>query len=239
MTNPKEKTWWLNKRAYLLDEVGIDGFKTDGGEHLWGESVSFADGRRGADVWNEYPQLYSEAYYEFANQKREAITFSRAGFTGSQRTPLHWAGDENSTWEAFRHSIGAGLSVGISGIPFWGWDIAGFSGALPDAELYLRASAMATFCPVMQYHSEFNAHHSPNHDRTPWNIQEQTRDERVIPIFRSFLNKRLQLMAYIWQEAQFSAETGQPMMRAAQLVHEQSSEFDYYFGRDLLSVNGV
>lgn len=233
MTNPQEKAWWLNKRAYLLDELGIDGFKTDGGEHLWGESVIFADGRRGAEVWNKYPQLYSEAYYEFANQKREAITFSRAGFTGSQRTPLHWAGDENSTWDAFRHSIVAGLSAGISGISFWGWDIAGFSGALPDAELYLRASAMATFCPVMQYHSEFNAHRSPNHDRTPWNIQEQTGDERVIPIFRSFLNKRLQLMDYIWQEAQFSAETGQPMMRAAQLVHEQSSEFDYFFGRDL------
>lgn len=234
VTNPQAREWWLNKRAYLLDEMGIDGFKTDGGEHLWGERVVFADGRTGAEVWNEYPQLYSEAYYQFANSKREAITFSRAGHTGSQRAPLHWAGDENSTWDAFRASILAGLSAGISGIPFWGWDLGGFSGDIPSAELYLRSTAMATFCPVMQYHSEFNNHQTPNVDRTPWNIQERTGDDTVIPIFREFVKVRQKLMTYIWQEAQYSAQTGQPMMRALQLIDKNASQYDYLFGRDLL-----
>lgn len=233
-TNPSERDWWLNKRAYLLEEMGIDGFKTDGGEHLWGESVVFADGRTGAEVWNEYPRLYTEAYHTFANQYREAITFSRAGFTGSQRAPLHWAGDENSTWDAYRHSILAGLSANVSGIPFWGWDFGGFSGEVPDAELYLRAAAMATFCPVMQYHSEYNAHREPSHDRTPWNIQARSGDERVIPIFRSLVALRHKLMPYIWQEAQFSAQTGQPMMRALHLMDKNASQYDYLFGRDLL-----
>lgn len=234
MTNPAERDWWFNKRAYLLEDVGIDGFKTDGGEHLWGESVVFADGRRGSEVWNEYPRLYTEAYYEFANQHTEAVTFSRAGFTGSQRAPLHWAGDENSTWDAFRHSVLAGLSAGASGISFWGWDIAGFSGDIPDAELYLRATAMAAFCPVMQYHSEYNAHRSPSHDRTPWNIQDRTGDDRVISTFRHFMKVREQLMDYIWREAQFSAETGRPMMRAVQISDVNASQYDYFFGRDLL-----
>lgn len=234
VTNPQAREWWLNKRAYLLDEMGIDGFKTDGGEHLWGESVVFADGRTGAEVWNEYPQLYSEAYYQFANSKREAITFSRAGHTGSQRAPLHWAGDENSTWDAFRASILAGLSAGISGIPFWGWDLGGFSGDIPSVELYLRSTAMATFCPVMQYHSEFNNHQTPNVDRTPWNIQMRTGDDTVVPIFREFVKVRQKLMTYIWQEAQYSAQTGQPMMRALQLIDKKASQYDYLFGRDLL-----
>lgn len=234
VTNPQAREWWLNKRAYLLDEMGIDGFKTDGGEHLWGERVVFADGRTGAEVWNEYPQLYSEAYYQFANSKREAITFSRAGHTGSQRAPLHWAGDENSTWDAFRASILAGLSAGISGIPFWGWDLGGFSGDIPSAELYLRSTAMATFCPVMQYHSEFNNHQTPNVDRTPWNIQMRTGDDTVIPIFREFVKVRQKLMTYIWLEAQYSAQTGQPMMRALQLIDKNASQYDYLFGRDLL-----
>ncbi len=234
VTNPVERDWWLGKRQYLLDEVGIDGFKTDGGEHLWGEDVVFADGRKGAEVWNEYPQRYSEAYYQFGNQHTEAITFSRAGFTGSQRAPLHWAGDEHSTWEAFRYSILAGLSAGISGIPFWGWDLGGFSGKLPTAELYLRATAMAALCPVMQYHSEFNAHQEPSHDRTPWNIQKQTGDKRVVDVFRFFLNVRNQLMDYIWQEAQFTEKTGQPMMRATQAIDVKASPYDYFFGRDLL-----
>jgi alpha-glucosidase (family GH31 glycosyl hydrolase) len=234
VTNDEAREWWLNKRAYLLEDIGIDGFKTDGGEHLWGTEVVFADGRTGADVWNEYPQRYTQAYYEFTNSKREGITFSRAGFTHSQRSPLHWAGDEHSTWDAFRHSIYAGLSASLSGISFWGWDFAGFSGAIPSAELYLRAAAMATFCPVMQYHSEYNAHREPSIDRTPWNIQARTGDTRVIPVFRHFVNLRHHLMPYIWREAQHSAATGEPMMRALKLWYPQADDFQYFFGRDLL-----
>jgi alpha-glucosidase (family GH31 glycosyl hydrolase) len=234
VTKPEARDWWLNKRAYLLDDLGIDGFKTDGGEHLWGSEVRFADGRRGDELWNEYPRHYSEAYYSFARSKRDGLTFSRAGYTGSQRSPMHWAGDEHSTWEAFRHSILAGLSAGIAGIPFWGWDIGGFSGAIPSAELYLRSAAMAVFCPVMQYHSEYNAHRQPSHDRTPWNIAERSGDPRVVSIFRALVNMRRNLMPYIWQEAQHAAQTGQPMMRALRLSDSRASDYQYYFGRDLL-----
>ncbi|MCC6617311.1 MAG: glycoside hydrolase family 31 [Anaerolineae bacterium] len=234
VTNPAERDWWLNKRAYLLNDLGIDGFKTDGGEHIWGTDTRFADGRRGAELINEYPQRYTQAYYDFATARRDAITFSRAGYTGSQRAPLHWAGDENSTWDAYRHSILAGLSAGISGVPFWGWDIGGFSGEIPSAELYLRAAAMAAFCPVMQYHSEFNQHREPLHDRTPWNIQARSGDARVISTFRHFVNVRHNLMPYIWQEARHAAESGEPMMRALALTHPEASPYAYGFGRDLL-----
>jgi alpha-glucosidase (family GH31 glycosyl hydrolase) len=234
VTNPEEREWWLNKRAYLLEDIGIDGFKTDGGEHLWSTQVRFHDGRRGDELWNEYPQRYTQAYYDFVRSRRDGLCFSRAGFTGSQRSPAHWAGDENSTWDAYRHSILAGLSAGISGIPFWGWDIGGFSGPIPSAELYLRSAAMAAFCPIMQYHSESNQHREPKNDRTPWNIQQRSGDERVIPAFRFFLYARHNLMPYIWQEARHAASTGQPMMRALRLWHEQASEYQYFFGRDLL-----
>ena len=235
VTNPAEVEWWLNKRAYLLDELGVDGFKTDGGEHLWSTQVKFHDGRHGDEVWNEFPQRYSEAYYNFVKARRgEGLVFSRAGYTGSQRSPAHWAGDENSTWDAYRHSILAGLSAGISGIPFWGWDIGGFSGEIPSAELYLRSAAMAAFCPIMQYHSEFNQHRTPSNDRTPWNMQEQRNDARIVPIFRFWANVRHNLMPYIWQEAQHSAQTGEPMMRALKLWHQQASDTQYFFGRDLL-----
>ncbi len=236
VTNPAACAWWLKKRAYLLEDLGIDGFKTDGGEHLWGSATRFADGRRGDELWNVYPQLYTEAYYQFVTEKRNgnALTFSRAGFVGSQRSPVHWAGDENSTWDAFRHSVLAGLSAGISGIPFWGWDLGGFSGDVPSAELYLRSTAMAAFCPIMQYHSEFNQHREPCHYRTPWNIQTRAGDEQVISPFRFFVNVRHNLMPYIWQEAQFAAQTGQPMMRALALWHREASPYQYFFGRDLL-----
>lgn len=240
-TNPAAVDWWMSKRAYLLDELGVDGFKTDGGEHLWGKDVVFANGLRGDEGLNLYPNLYVGAYHRFASQKRngDALTFSRAGFTGAQAFPCHWAGDENSTWEAFRASLLAGLSAGLSGIPFWGWDIAGFSGEIPTAELYLRAAAMAAFCPIMQYHSEFNDHRLPLRDRTPWNIAERTGQPEVIDIYRRYVKLRLSLLPYITSEARHCAKTGEPLMRPLFLDWPDDTQAwqvadQYCFGRGLL-----
>jgi alpha-glucosidase (family GH31 glycosyl hydrolase) len=240
-TNPEAVQWWLSKRAYLLDELGIDGFKTDGGEHLWGRNLRFADGRRGDELWNLYPNLYVGAYHRFARAKchGDAVTFSRAGFTGAQAYPCHWAGDEDSTWEAFRASILAGLNAGLSGIPFWGWDLAGFSGEIPSAELYLRAAAMATFCPIMQYHSEYNEHRKPCRDRTPWNIAERTGEPLVLEVYRRFAQLRMRLLAYIEAEAAHCAATGEPLMRSLFLDWPQDQAAweiadQYCFGRALL-----
>jgi alpha-D-xyloside xylohydrolase len=240
-TNPEAVDWWMSKRAYLLDELGVDGFKTDGGEHLWGREVVFANGLRGDEGLNLYPNLYVGAYHRFARQKRngDALTFSRAGFTGAQAFPCHWAGDENSTWDAFRASLLAGLNAGLSGVPFWGWDLAGFSGEIPSAELYLRAAAMAAFCPIMQYHSEFNDHRTPLRDRTPWNIAERTGQAKVIDIYRHFVKTRMELLPYITAEARHCAETGEPLMRPLFLDWPADLQAwqiwdQYCFGRGLM-----
>jgi len=237
LTNLSAQQWWRDKRAYLVDDLGVDGFKTDGGEHLWGDDLKFADGRRGAEINNLFPNLYQATYAELAGPSR--VLFSRAGFTGTQTVSCHWAGDENSTFEAFRHSIIAGLTAGVSGIAFWGWDLAGFSGEIPSAELYLRAAAMAVFCPIMQYHSEFNEHHRPSRDRTPWNIQERTGDPDVIPIFRFYANLRMNLLPYIWSEAIKASRCGLPLMRALPLEFPDDPRafefsYQYLFGEALL-----
>ena len=54
-TNPEAKAWWLAKRRYLVEELGIDGFKTDGGEHAWGHDLRYADGTRGDVVEQPLP----------------------------------------------------------------------------------------------------------------------------------------------------------------------------------------
>ncbi len=239
-THPDATAWWLAKRAYLLDELGVDGFKTDGGEHLQGRGILAHDGRRGDELVNAYPNLYVGAYHRFVRDRRggDALTFSRAGHTGAGAFPAHWAGDENSTWEAFRRSIIAGLSAGLSGIPFWGWDLAGFSDALPSAELYLRAAAMAAFCPIMQYHSEYNPG-GPSRDRTPWNVARHTGDDQVVPLYRLFTRLRMNLLPYVVSEAAHCAATGEPLMRALLLDDPDDPQAwgiqdQYRFGRDLL-----
>lgn len=239
--NTDAAEWWLKKRQYLLDEIGIDGFKTDGGEHIWGTNIVLSNGKSGEEAINLYPNLYVGAYHQFASKFRNgnAITFSRAGFTGAQAYPCHWAGDQESTWEAFRSTLLAGLNAGLSGIPFWGWDLAGFSGEIPSAELYLRAAATAVFTPIMQYHSEYNGHSIPNIDRTPWNIADRTGRPEVVEIFRKFAKLRMQLLPYITEEARYSATSGEPLMRPLFLdwpndpLAWQISD-QYCFGRRLL-----
>lgn len=238
-TNPKARKWWLNKRCYLVEEMGIDGFKTDGGEYILGNDLNFFNGKNEEEMRNEYPNEYVSAYYNFMQQrvKDGGIMFSRSGYTGAQQFPLHWAGDEKSTFEGFRASVNAGLSSGISGIPFWGWDLGGFSGEIPTDELYLRSTQMATFCPVMQYHAE--AAGEKNLDRTPWNIAERTNKPYVIEIFKKYVDLRMNILPYIYLQAIISSRIGVPMMRMMFLEYPDDSNCikttqQYMFGDNML-----
>lgn len=213
-TSPEATDWWLAKRRYLVDELGIDGFKTDGGEHAWGDELRWADGTRGDVTNNRFPNLYAWAYHRLLRDcDREGITFSRAGFTGAGTTPCHWAGDEDSTWEAYRASILAGQSAGISGVFAWGFDHGGFSGEIPTAELYLRTAAMAMLCPIMQYHAEYNEHRRPSNDRTPWNIAERQDAPEVLEVYRRFTELRDRLVDYLDEQYHAGRDTGRPLMR--------------------------
>ncbi|MFZ5923975.1 MAG: TIM-barrel domain-containing protein [Bacillota bacterium] len=234
-TNPAAREWWFAKRRYLIDELGVDGFKTDGGEFILDESVRFYDGSWGDTMRNRYPLTYIRAYNEFMGRGR--ITFSRSGFTGGHEFPLYWAGDQVSTYDEFRAVLTAGLSLNLSGNAFWGFDIGGFSGDVPTADLFIRAAQMAAFSPVMQYHSETRG--AENYDRTPWNIAARTGDERVVPIYRDYANTRMNLLPYIYNEAMHVAATGEPMIRALFVDFPDDPESykiddEYLFGRDLL-----
>lgn len=210
----RTRDWWTAKRRYLLSDLDVDGFKTDGGEHAWGHDLRYADGRRGDEGNNLYPVHYARTFGDLLRSEGKApVTFSRAGFTGSQAHGVFWAGDEDSTWEAFRSSVTAGLTAAACGIVYWGWDLAGFSGPVPDSELYLRAAGASVFMPVMQYHSEFNHHRPPLRDRTPWNVQDASGDQRVVPVFRRLAQLRERLVPYLAAQARETVATDRPLMR--------------------------
>jgi alpha-glucosidase (family GH31 glycosyl hydrolase) len=85
--------------------------------------------------------------------------------------------------------------------------------------LYLRSTAAAAFVPIMQYHSEFNHHRTPSRDRTPWNIAEQSGDDRVLPVFRRYAKLRERLIPYLAAQARESVRTSAPLMRALFFDH--------------------
>lgn len=208
------RDWWTAKRRYLVEDLDVDGFKTDGGEHAWGDDLRYGDGRRGDEGNNLFPVHYARAFGDLLRAHGKApVTFSRAGFTGSQAHGLFWAGDEDSTWEAFRSSVTAGITASACGIVYWGWDLAGFSGPVPDAELYLRAAAASAFMPVMQYHSEFNHHRLPLRDRTPWFVAETNGDPSVVDVFRRYAELRDRLVPYLAEQARRTLATDRPLMR--------------------------
>lgn len=211
---------WTAYRRYLVEDVDVDGFKTDGGEHAWGDELRYADGRRGDEGNNLNPVHYARAFGDLLRSAGKApVTFSRAGFAGSQAHGVFWAGDEDSTWEAFRSSLHAGITAAACGIVYWGWDLAGFSGPVPDAELYLRATAVSAFLPVMQYHSEFHHHRAPLRDRTPWNVAEQTGESEVVDVFRHYAQLRARLVPYLAEQASRAITTGRPLLRGLFVDH--------------------
>jgi alpha-glucosidase (family GH31 glycosyl hydrolase) len=204
-TSAAATDWWMSKRDYLLDEIGVDGFKTDGSEAIFGRDVRFADGRTGDEMHNAYPDSYTGAYNAYVKSRRQDGTiFSRAGTHVAQTRSIFWAGDQNSSFSAFQEAVRAQLSAGQSGVPFMAWDLAGFTGGFPSAELYLRSAAQATFSPIMQYHSE-KANPGTSEARTPWNVQARTGDPRVLPAFRRFANVRMNLIPYLYTSSTRSA----------------------------------
>ena len=60
--DPAGREHWTDKRAYLVRDWDIDGFKTDGGEHAWGDDLCYGDGRRGDEGNNLYPVHYARAF---------------------------------------------------------------------------------------------------------------------------------------------------------------------------------
>lgn len=245
-TNPEAVSWWFGKRKYLLD-MGVEGFKTDGGEFLFPNDARLSDGTVGLEAHNRYPADYIGAYHRFLRQNNvSGVTFSRADTTGAHTRPLHWAGDQLSTWSEMRAQLAAGISAGLSGVLFWGFDIGGFAGELPTAELYLRATAMGCFSPVMQWHAEprsgqFYATHEDgfNNDRSPWNLAEKLNAPEVLTIATAYARLRKELKLYLAGEATHCTEVCRPMMAHLCLDFPDdplalACEDEYMLGRRLL-----
>ena len=245
-TNPEAVDWWFGKRKYLLD-MGVEGFKTDGGEFLLDDSACLYNGMTGKEAHNLYAGQYISAYHEFMEKNGvHGITFSRAGYTGAQCCPIHWAGDQLSRWSELRAQLNAGISAGLSGVLFWGFDIGGFAGELPTAELYLRATALGCFSPVMQWHAEprsgqFYATHEDGfeNDRSPWNLADKLGDPRILPISTAFAVLRQKLKPYLIREAAYCTQANRPMMAHLCLDYPEDQaacacDDEFMLGRGLL-----
>jgi len=118
-------------------------------------------------------------------------------------------------------TLRGGLSLGLSGVPFWGHDIGGYRGH-PTEKLYIRWAQFGMFCSHTRCHGESQ--------REPWFF-----GDRALDIFRRYALMRYQLFPYIYSCAHEAANTGMPVLRAMVLEYPEDpncydKEFQYMFG---------
>ena len=140
---PDARAWWTKLHEPLV-AMGVDGFKTDGGE-------------RAPDPWFHNLQPF---YYQHSVP---AVTFARSASPGCNG--LFWGGDQASNWDDFPRVVRAGLSAAMSGFPFWGHDIGGYAGT-PPKKLYIRWLELGALSPIMQWHGTTG--------REPWAYDDET-----------------------------------------------------------------
>ncbi|KAJ2993784.1 hypothetical protein NUW58_g1740 [Xylaria curta] len=127
-TNPDAVKWYVSCLNGLFDQ-GVDCIKTDFGERIPTLDVEWFDKSVDAHkMHNYYAFMFNKVVYE-ALQARygtsEAVLFARSACAGTQRFPLVWGGDCESTPEAMAESVRGGLGLGICGYAFWSNDIGG------------------------------------------------------------------------------------------------------------------
>lgn len=225
-TNPDAVEWWKDKHRRLL-EMGVSVFKTDYGEYV-PTDATFHNGKSGKSMHNLYPYLYNQAVYETVgevNGAEEAIVWGRAAWTGSQRFPMHWGGDPQTTWNGMSAALRGGLSASLSGIAFWSHDIGGFRGR-PTDDLYVRWAQFGLLSSNSRCHGT-----TP---REPWEYGETALD-----VFREYARLRYRLLPYIYTYAEVAARTGLPVVRPLVLEYQDDPathrlDTQYLIGEDLL-----
>jgi len=201
-TNPEACAWYAGHLERLMDQ-GVDTFKTDFGERIPVDGVVWHDGSDPERMHNFYPQLYNEVVFRALEKHRgigDAVVFARSATAGGQQFPVHWGGDNDSTFLSMAETLRGGLSLAMSGFGYWSHDIGGFEGT-PDAGLFKRWLAFG----LLSSHSRL---HGSNSIRVPWAF-----DEEAVEITRRFTNLKLRLMPYLARIAEEAHADGIPMMR--------------------------
>jgi alpha-glucosidase (family GH31 glycosyl hydrolase) len=231
-TNPEAVHWWGDKLAPLV-QSGVVVLKIDGGDtnetHL---DLRTTTGYSLKEVHNLYPVLFAKAVYEQMQRVMTAsggsertLTWIRTGYTGIQRYPCCWGGDQTADFRGGRVLIKAGQGAGLAGIPFWSHDLGGFAGD-PTEEYYIRSFQWGLISPLSRGHGPVTA---------PWKLSA-----RAMSVVARYIRLRYRLLPSIYSYAWFSHTTGEPMMRALVLDNQDdprvySADYQYRFGPDLLA----
>ena len=193
----KIDAWWMDaSEPNLRDCLPMDYFKWLISPTALGPSTEYL---------NAYSLVNADAIFNgqrSVDPDKRVFLLTRNGFPGLQRySTATWSGDIGTTWTDMRTQMAAGLNFCMSGIPFWGMDIGGFSvmskfynpaNAAEWQELQTRWHQFGTFVPLFRTHGQWP-------QRELWNIAEEGS-----PAYESilwYMRLRYRLMPYLYSLA--------------------------------------
>lgn len=197
--------WWMDaSEPNIHDCTDMDYRKKMAGPTALGPATQY---------FNAYALMNAEAIYNgqrSVDPDRRVFLLTRNGFAGLQKySTASWSGDIGTRWEDMKAQISAGLNYSISGIPFWGQDIGGFSvenrfaaaqrmydymGKVTDdlkewREMNVRWHQWGVFSPLYRAHGQYPL-------REPWNIAPD--GDKSLDLIVAVDQSRYRLMPYIY-----------------------------------------
>jgi alpha-D-xyloside xylohydrolase len=230
LTNPDAKAFWMRLAQRAVD-AGVEGWKLDYGEDI---QVGIAGARIPVTLWNEeseqtmhhwYHMFYHAPYAEVLDGK--GFLLSRAGTYGDQTlTTTVWPGDLCANFsfhkEADPDNPGAqphvgglpaaiigGLSLSVSGYPWYASDTGGYRHSRPTTEVLVRWHQYSALLPIMQMGG------GDNH--RPWDFSDHgdgvVYDQETLDISRTYARLHLRLFPYFYALSLAAHEHGWPVVR--------------------------
>jgi alpha-D-xyloside xylohydrolase len=173
---------------------------------------------------NWYTQLYNRAVFDALEEAKgagEAVLFARSATTGGQQMPVHWGGDNSSSFESMAETLRGGLSLAMSGFGFWSHDIGGFEGK-PDPAVFKRWVVFG----LLSSHTRL---HGSTSYRVPWAFDEggEAAGQSAVEVTRTFVKLKLSLIPYLTAVGLEAHERGIPFMRPMQLAFPGDPAIDH------------
>ncbi|HUM47986.1 MAG TPA: glycoside hydrolase family 31 protein, partial [Chitinophagales bacterium] len=211
-TKPSSRIWWGKLFKENIDQ-GIDGFWCDMNEFAtWGQKVPNniqfeGDGhpithKMAHNIYGlEMTRATFEGTKELLNGRRPFV-LTRAGYAGLQRYTAIWTGDNVGTDDHMLLAVRMVSSLGVSGIPFSGADVSGFT-TEATPELFARWISIAAFSPFYRSHKMFGLR-----DSEPWSYGED-----IETIARNYISLRYRLLPYLYASFYEASQSGMPVQR--------------------------
>lgn len=247
LTNPDARTWFRDYMVRAARDLEIDGWMADFSEWLPTDSV-LASGEDPWMVHNLYPVYHQQVTKEAMEQVHPAAGeaaydwtfFARGGWASiNGGTPAQaatmWGADQDTDWDyddGYPTIVPIGANLGLSGVPFFGSDIAGYTSLqAPNTtkSLFYRWSMVGAFHPVMR------THHGSDKCGN-WSFD---RDMETLAHYRRYASIHTLLYPYFNQLMGEAMDKGWPIIRHP-FVYSNSPlmwanrDYQYFLGEDLL-----